>query len=349
VIFSILNLETGDLSNFELRDHDKSINDYSYVITESKIKIFGLFGDLTKDQTGNSTHGIFYTEIESKSLDYDGLKYTYFDKKMLSTLFAKDPEDKKKTIAISKKKRAKNAENDAAAMDVRFGIEDLFSIDDNNVVLFCSKMYNYSVTTCTSNPNGGSQCTTRYYCQKSNVTSIRINSQGEIVWASNIDRIYTFSGTNIYDVQVIFKNNKFYTIYASIYKVDADKKSRKNQKKYKDQIDSFEYAVFDYENGESKKNTFTVNTKEVAAEDRKMVTPTSIIVIDDLFYVNYMKTSIKWGKSIPLIAASCLCPYLMIIPFTNGNYRKGSGNLGVIAPIDEGGTKSKAKKPVKKK
>jgi hypothetical protein len=350
VILSILNTESGDLSNFEMRDNNKTINDVSYAITKNKIKIYGLFGDLEKDPSGNSTHGIFYTEVDSKSLEFEGLKYTYFDKAMISELFKNDAEDKKKTAALGKKKKSKAANNDSQALDTRFGIELLYSVDEENVVMFCSKMYNYSVTTCSSSQNGGTTCTTRYYCQKSNVTAIRIDNQGEILWASNIDRLYTYSGTDVYDVKVVYKNNKFYTIYASSYDPSAENKSRKSRKGKADLRDNFEYGVFDYKNGENTKNNFVVNQKN--AEDKKTVNPTSITVMDNNFYVNYMVVKQKIGLTIPFCAAAIFFPPVAIIPFMNSDFKKGHGNLGVISVIEGGGSGKKEKKskaPTKKK
>ena len=346
-IFSIVNIGSGDITNFSLRDNGKCINDFSYVVTNNKVKIYGLFGDLEKDATGMSTHGIFYTEIDSKELEYDGLKYSYFDKKTIDDLFRGDEEDKKKTSAISKKKKKKAKENDAESMDVSFGIEQLLSVDEENVVLFCSKMYNYSVTTCTSSPNGGTSCTTRYYCQKSNVTAIKVNNEGEFVWGSNIDRIFTYSGTNVYDVEVIYSNGKFYTIYASGYIAEADKKNRKSRKKKSDFRDSFEYGVFDYQSGANSKSTFIVNTKNDV--EKKSVSPTSIVVFDNKFYVNHEIHKQKLGMTIPVCAVSIVCPYLAIIPFVNGDFKKGYGNIGVISPIDGGGSTDKKKTQVKTK
>ncbi|GEM_PF-1123486 len=339
-VFSIINPTTSDNSTFELKDDNKTINDFSYVVTDKNIKIYGFFGDLTKDATGNSTHGLFYSEISSKTLEGNGMNYTYFDKSTLDKLFAKDQEDKKKSTALlSKKRKAQQANNDEA-LDTRFGIEQMFSVDENNIVLLCSKMYNYSHTVCTTNQNGGTSCRTYYYCEKSNVVAIKLSKEGEIVWSSNLDRKITYSYWDAYDLKAVFKNDKFYVIYGSSFALDAEKKSRKTAKKYKDSRDNFEYAVFENSTGKFVKNTFMVNKKEVEKKERKMVNPTSLVVLDDKFYVNFMVTSQKPGWCV----ANVLCFPTLYYSMLSGNTKKGHGNLGVISPIENDGKSNKKKK-----
>ena len=345
-ILSAVKPESGELSKITLKENSRNINDFSYVIDKNKVRIYGFFCDIDKDPTGNSSHGLFFTEAEAGSFDDASLGYTYFDKKTIESLFSKDKEDKKKTPVFGKKKKAKAVENDAEALDDRFEIEDMFTVE-NDVVLFCSKMYNYSVTTCTTNSNGGQSCTTRYYCEKSNVVAIRVNNEGEIEWATNIDRKKTYSGTSIYDLNVVFANNKFYTIFGSDYQADAEKKSRKSRKRLKDFRDQFEYAVFDYDTGSAAKNTFMVNQKNDI--EKKSVDPLAITVLDGRFYVDYSVIKQKWGPTIPVCIASLACPYLVIIPMMNGSFKKGYGNLGVLTIIESNTGKDPKKKDTKVK
>ena len=347
LIFSIINPQTQEFETFELKDENINFNDISWVITDKNIRIYGFFGDLAKDPTGNSTHGLFYSVIDSKTLEGNGLNYTYFDKKTLDALFAKDAEDKKKTTALlGKKKKAQQANNDEA-LDTRFGIEEMFVVDENNIVLLCSKMYNYSVTTCTSTQGGGQTCTTRYYCEKSNVIAIKISTDGAIGWASNLDRKITYSGTSIYDLKAVFKNDKFYVIYGSSFEIDAEKKSRRSAKKYKDSRDNFEYAIFENSNGEFKKNTFMVNAADVEKKERKRVSPVSMAAYDGTFYVNYIVTRQQAGWCV----ANVLCWPTLYYSMLSGNTKKGYGNLGVISILENTGTvkgKTKGKKPTAK-
>ena len=328
-VLSIINTKSGDVEAFEIRDKNKTINDFQFVVSDKEVKVYGFFGDLQKDASGNSTHGIFYSTINSASLEGDGINYTYFDKSTIDKLFAKDKEDKKKTAALSKKKKQAAKANDQSALDIRFGIESIFVTPENDVVLFCSKMYNYSVTTCTSSPNGGTQCTTRYYCQKSNVTALRVSTEGEIVWASNVDRMITYGGTSIKDLRVAYKNDKYYVIYGSQFKLETNSKGKKSRKKNSEARDNFEYATFEAETGKFKKNNFLVNSKSVEKKERKLVNPLSITVLDDNFYVNYMVIRQQVGWCV----ANVICFPTLYYSMLSGNTKKGTGNLGVIKII----------------
>ncbi len=326
-IFSTIKPETGELSKIILKEDSRNINNFSYIIDKAKVKIYGLFCDLDKDPTGNSSHGLFFTEATTGSFEDATLEYLFFDKNTIENLFSKDQEDKKKTAVFGKKRKALAAENDAESLDNRFEIEEIFSIQDD-VVLFCSKMYNYSVTTCSTNSSGSQSCSTRYYCEKSNVVAIRVNKEGKIEWATNIDRKKTYSGTSIHDLNVVFSNNKFYSIYGSDYLVDAEKKSRKSRRKMNDIRNQFEYASFDYETGNAIKNTFLVNQKNDL--EKKSVDPLSITIIDNKFYVDYTVIKQNWGKSIPLFVGGVVCFPLIWVALLNGNYKQGYGYLGVI-------------------
>lgn len=328
-ILSLINTETSDVSTFEIKDDNKRINDFKFVVSDKEVKIYGFFGDLLKDPKGNSTHGVFFTTIDSKTLEANELGYTYFDKKTIETLFAKDQEDKKKTSG-SRRKKEKEKDNDDSALDIRFGIESIFVTPENDVVLFCSKMYNYSVTTCTSNSSGGQSCTTRYYCQKSNVTALKVSTEGEIVWASNLDRVITYNGTSIEDLNVVFKNDKYYVIYGSTFKIDATSKKSKNRKRAAEMRDNFEYAVFEAATGEYKKNNFLINDKNTAKKERKYVSPTQISTFDETFYVNYMTMRQQIGWCV----ANVICFPTAYYSMLSGDTKVGSGYLGVIKVLD---------------
>ncbi|MBI1838220.1 MAG: hypothetical protein HYR91_13240, partial [Flavobacteriia bacterium] len=257
-VLSIVSPETEGFAKIEFKKEDYNINDFSFQITETGIKIYGFFCDLEKDPKGYSTHGIFRTKISGKNLEDSGLEFTYFDKPTISKLFEKDKEDLKPETKKFRRKKATPSNEEV--LDPRFGIENMFITDKDEVVLFCSKMRDFSVTVCTSSPNGGGRdCITNYYCEKSNVTVIKLSNEGEIIWASNLDRKKTYDGSSILDLKVVFKNNKFYVIYGSEFVVDAEKKNMRSRKKMSENRDTFEYAFFENETGKYKKNVFIVN------------------------------------------------------------------------------------------
>lgn len=326
-IFSMIDLNTAAVTPYTMKFDGKNIFDFGYTIDKNTVKVYGFFSDLEKDPYGSDTHGIYYALLDSKSFTMKDMNFAYFDKQTLEKLFANDKEDKKRSGVFTSKKKKQSA---GESLDSRFEIENVQSID-NNIVLFCSKMYNYSVTTCTSTGNGGSTCTTNYYCEKSNVTAFKLTNEGDLVWASNLDRKITYNRWFVEDLRVINRNDKFYVMYGSSFQTNAKKKNFSSRKSKKQRQDKFEYAVFDYSTGNYKKNEFTVNT--INAKDKKFVDPQAVTVIDNNFYVDSEKTKLKAGPTVAVCAGALVCPPLLYILFVNGNIKKGTGNLGVITPL----------------
>lgn len=329
-ILSVVDVATGDITPYTMKYDGLNIFNFDLVTEGGEVRIYGFFNDMDKDPSGLRTHGIFYTTIDKGQMDEP--KFSYFDKKTLAELFKNDAEDKKKTYG-SKRKKEKNKPMDEEALDESYVIEIAKIVDKDNIVLFCSKVYNYTVTTCTATSGGGQTCTTNYYCRKSNVTAFKLNNDGEIVWASNVDRLKTYSGWDIYDMRVVSDKNKFYVIYGSSYDVDATKKSRKTAKNRKEVRDNFEYAVFDMETGKSKKSEFVVNQPGVKKKDRKIVSPLAIQVFDNQFFVNSSRVTMKPWLTAAGCTVSLACPPVLYYVFISGDMRKGTGYLGTIQVV----------------
>ena len=328
-LYSIVNVETAKIQTYSMKLENKNLFEFDYVATKDAIKLFGFFCDLTKDPKGNDTHGIFYAILDPKTMQLKGdMNFTYFTKAQLDQLFAKDKDKGDRNDGKDKRKRKKKGDADES-LSSSYTIEQVQSIDKENIVLFCSIMYNYSVTTCDSKGN----CTTRYYCDKSNVTAFKINGNGALVWASNLDRQITYGGSNIYDLRVINKDNKFIVAYGSNYAMNADKKNMRTSKSRKYKQDKFEYAVFDYTSGKFEKAEYKVNALNTPKKDKKTITALAIDVMDNEFYVN---STVKRIKVLPVVLG-CLgglvCPPVAFIPFLSGNSYKGSGYLGHIEVV----------------
>lgn len=332
-ILSVVDLADSEINSFDMKYENINIFNFSFEIDKDKVHIYGFFNDMKKDPSGLRTHGIFSTTIDSKTNQMADPNFSHFDKKTLAELFKNDKEDKK-TTSGSKKKKAKAKGMDEEALDESYVIEVAKIVDKDHIVLFCSKMYNYSVTTCTSSPNGGGQtCTTRYYCQKSNVTAFKLNTKGEIVWASNIDRLKTYNGTSVDDLRVVSDKDNFYVIYGSSFRSDAATKNRKSSKNKSEVRDQFEYAIFDAESGKNKKADFIVNKKDVKKSDRKSVDPVAITVIDNQYFINSSKVKMKPGLTVAGCAASVVCFPVLYYVFMSGDMRKGTGHIGTLEVI----------------
>ncbi len=225
-IFSAVDLAKATITPFTFKFDNKNIFNVGYTVTEKGVKVYGFFSDLTKDQYGNDMHGLFYAILDTKQMTMTATNFTYFDKPTLDKLFARDKEDQK----TGKKRQNKKAkQSDDESLDGRFEIENV-QVEGDNIVLFTSKSSYWSSTTCDSKGN----CTTRWYCDKENITVFKVNKDGGLVWASNLDRKKTYSvpyyGWKVYDVEVIGSNKKYYVIYASSYDTDAIKKNRRSKK-----------------------------------------------------------------------------------------------------------------------
>ncbi len=325
-ILTAINPLTKATISIDIKGADKTITDYSYLFTPEKTKIFGFFGDLAKDPTGIDKQGIFYTEIDNDTLVNNPLHYSYFEKTSLNKLFPKSKGGRKKITNIDLD--AKEEE-----LKTRFDIENIFLMEDSSVTLFFTRKYNYSEITSTSGLDGNNIYTTDLYCEKNNVSAIRINDKGKILWTSNLERSITYEGTDIADVKVIYKLNKFYVIYGSetIEEAKTDKKEKKT--KFLDKID---YATFDPASGKPKKISLMVNEEGVEKKELKKINPRTITVFDDNFYFNDLTKKHKMGWYITNI----LCFPSIYYSVLSGNVKQASGYLGVLC-LKEG-------KPIKK-
>jgi hypothetical protein len=279
-IYSIVNVSGGKIYSYSMRADNKNILNFDFVVSKTAIKLIGFFNDINK---GGTLNGIFTASVDPKSYTITNLNFTYFTEAQLAQLFAKDKEDAAKSGQSKKKKDA------AESLRGNYEIENVQVLDKDNVVLVCSQMYNYQITTC----NSKGQCTTRYYCQKDNVTLFKVNTKGDIVWASNLDRRKTYNGSSVYDVSVIAKDKNFYITYGNDYNVlvgeGRDGKNKKQKKSKGQKNDRLEYAMVDYNTGNIQRKEFVVNAINAKKEDLKRVSVLDMNAIDDQFYTNFSK------------------------------------------------------------
>jgi hypothetical protein len=326
-VLSMINPQTEEFVSEELKFEGYTINGYHLTTSKNNTSLCGFFSDNNKEGRGLHLDGIFHATINPKTFELSEPHFSYFSAELITDLFKGDEEDKKKSTALSRKKRARETEQNKDVLDGKFVIEEARTTEDNGLVIFCSKMYNYSVRTCSQGNYGPQSCTTEYYCQKSNVMAFRLDNQGEIVWAKNVDRTFTYNGTDIYDLKIAEKDGKSYVIYTNSRSDETTKGGKKKRKTGTELRNSFEYVSFNLEDGETEKSIVEVNKKGTTSKERKSVSPLGITVIDNEFFVNSSTIGVK-----PLgCIASIICFPLYFILFDSPFLVKGEGYLGKIS------------------
>ncbi len=369
-ILCVLDPASSALETYTVKFDGMNISNFDLISNENGAKLYGFFSDLSKDAKGNKTHGIFYSTITNGEISEP--HFSYFDAQTLTELFKEDPNDQFRDGTTSQKRNKLKNVNKDESIDEKYVIETVESIDDEHIVLFCTKVYNYStITTITTGFTGGSAGgfggasgfggagrtvtpSINYYCKKSNVTAFKLNNEGEIVWASNLDREKTYKNWDVKDLKIVHDEEKFYVLYGSAFHTDSLRLSGKKAKKGKELRDELEYGIFDYETGKAEKGNYVINAPSVGRKDRKFVDPEKIQVFDNKFYVNDLKLRLKPIFIILPVSFMALGSLMMLeqpwffiagfagvlgftftvpismIFYANGNAFKGSGYVGSI-------------------
>ncbi len=320
---SQINPLTSKLQSYAMRFPDKNSFRYKPIFSSEGVKLYGFFSDLTKDPKGNDLHGIFVVSVDKSDFSKSTTKFNYFTKKFLDQLYENDKEDRKKGGAFkSKKAKESNLESISGNYVVEY-----FVNEGKDLVLFCSKMRTYAVQNC-SGTGASRTCVMEYFCEKSNVTVFKFNEQGDISWASNLDRKITYKTPrlmDVYDVRVIFDKNNYYVTYGSSFDIDAKRKGIMSSKSRKHLMNYLEYGVFMKRSGEFKKNEYEVNAPGTPRKERKFVRNDNIMVFDNVMYTFTGKSHLKWGYYFTLMV-----PPVYLVMLFNGNHYKGTGFLGTI-------------------
>ena len=341
-ILTMVNPLSGKTATIPIRADNKDVFDFDYTITQNKIKIYGFYCDLTKINTGmkpkallpgfnrgiglgiaparaleaEAIHGIFSGTIDNSTFELNKINFTAFTKSQLDKLFENDKGDRKERHFLASKKKKDQAD---VTLRSDYRIEKSLALDDDNLVLFCSRMENYVVCHTNSNGKGGGTTTCENHCDKSNVTVFKLNNDGAIVWASNLDRFQPYIGHNIYDVEVMVKGKQMFAFY-------AQEEQNKNE---------FEYTVFDYETGKYAIQNYIINNPNTPKSEAKKMLAQDVKVIDNIPFVNSYKKHMKIGPTAAWCGASIVCLPLLYVVIMNQNLRYGAGNIGVIKTVNQ--------------
>lgn len=320
-----VDLTNGDVRSYRVKYPKKNTFGSSIVATASSVKIYGFFSDLDKDEKGNDTHGTFFVNMNSEDFTPKDTKFSYFTKSFLDELYAADKENQKKGRGLFKSNKAKASDDES--IDDNYRVEQVVT-DGDDILLFCSIMRNWERTVCTSNGRT-TTCNTYYYCTKSNVTAFRLNQRGEILWAKNLDRSITYNNWNIYDLSVMKSNDSYYVLYGSAYQMNAKKKNNRSKKSGEQMTDRLEYAVFQGKTGDYQKFEKQINPLNARKSDKKLISPTTVEVFDNIMYAPSSRVRLKPG-----IWFACLCPPVFYGLLYSGNSRIGKGQFATITPLN---------------
>ena len=329
-IISCVDLNDGRINSFTLKFDKKYIHSYKAITDKNSLKVTGFFCDLNKDEKGKDNHGLFYVMLDDKDLKVTSSKFSYFNPEQLNELFALDKQEGKDKAGIFTSKKKKQSENESISS--LYNIEEIIISPDGDLVLFGSRMMNYSRTVCSSSPNGGRSCQTSYYCQKDNVTAFKLSTAGDLIWAKNLDRRKTYGRWNVYDLSIVSNMDRYYVIYGSDFEAKAVKKNYRSSKSKKQSIDRLEYAIFDGKDGSVAKSEEIINKINAKKEERKFIDPANIHVINNNFYIPSEKKKFKPARLVLNIAATVVLFPVGIIMFMSPNNYKANGFIGKISP-----------------
>lgn len=324
-IYSVVDLSSGAIRSFPVKFEGKNIYGFNYLADGNSIKLIGFFCDLQKDPGGNDLHGIFYAIIDPKEFTLKEVNFSYFTSEQLDNLFSSDKQDRKDEKLFQSKKKSLSERESLAS---NYVIEAILS-EQEDIVLLCSRMRNYSVTSC----NGRGNCTTNYYCEKNNITGFRLNGKGKILWASNLDRKTTYPSWNVFDLNVVKEKENYIIIYGSDYYVNAQEKNRSSRKAEKYKEDNLEFAVLYGKTGAFLKKEYRVNALNTPKKDKKSVNSASVQVINNQLFLNAVEVSYKPSWLVFGICGSVACLIPPMIMMLSGSSREGKGYLGIIEPV----------------
>lgn len=330
LIFGVKNPTTQDTSSLTLDFPLKTITDYSLVTDAENARVFGFFGDLEKDPSGIDKQGVFYASFDSDSIVNTEVKFTYFERSSLNKLFPKS-----KGGRVRKGDPVKQLTEEE--LNTRFDIEYVDILADQSVVLFISRKYNYEEITSSSDLNGENRYKSDFYCEKNNVSAIRISPEGKITWTANLERSVTYLGTDIADIKVLKFEGKYYVFYGTEEDTENAGKRRKFEEQY---VNKLEYALFNPGSSKPKKMEMVVGADDVDLKDLDILNERTFTIIGTRIYFTKLQRSQKpvW------YALNVLCFPSIYYSVVSGNTKYAHGLIGVAELLDGKDSKKRSRR-----
>ncbi|MBL7950963.1 MAG: hypothetical protein JNM62_04530 [Flavobacteriales bacterium] len=155
---------------------DKFLQDLTITLAdEGDILCGGFYGA----KGSFTTSGAFFLRLDRNSKEIVHSSFKEFDKDFI-TMYMTEKEEAKAT------KRAEKKGEEVEMYD--YELREIVVRSDGGAILLGEQYRFYTVTTCSSTPNGGQSCSTSYHYVYNDIIAINIDPQGNIEWAAKVPK-----------------------------------------------------------------------------------------------------------------------------------------------------------------
>lgn len=212
--FEIYKVDSNGQANISFKTDDKFISSLELLKSKSRLVCIGFYGK--KDE--GKINGVSLFNLDPKTLEIQKKKFTPFSEQFLTDKYG-NKEGKKKR---KKKKGIKNID-----------FKDVNLMNNGDIVLNAEEFY---ITTHTStSANGGMRTHTVYHFD--DIMSLRLNKDGGLKWARNINKRQTgFSNSSYTSITIGEDSYFFINCSDNIKKINADRIAFKQTKAKKSNL-----------------------------------------------------------------------------------------------------------------
>jgi len=247
--YTVINPKNDSTRLIRIYDENKSFFNGKIIEVNEKVYCYGFFCDFEKDSLKHQTHGIFTSEINSA---FSEVRYTYFEDNFVDSIRIADIKfnqlikDKIKFITPQK------SYHDPLSRSIT--IEDTKIDENGNLYLFCSRIHNYKYPFTYQTSQGRFMTTELKACDNSSVIVFKLDTIGNLVWSSKIDRNSSFKNWDVYDLSFVEDETYYYVSYLTNFILSPTKDD------FIWNPETYNYTSFNKLTGETK--TFTVKLKQ---------------------------------------------------------------------------------------
>lgn len=273
--YSVLDIRKETIKSIPFKFKGRDILDYNFSVAKEGVKIYGFYHD-DNDKATYGITGIFYLKLSS-SLEIEVKRFNPFTSGLLSDTFSDDDQDRKgcfKDGFCCFKNTSGQSVRKGNSLSSSYTIEKSI-ITGQDITLFCSITENYTYQTCDNDGN----CTTHYYCLKYNVTCFKVDLEGNLIWAKNINRLQRYEAWDVMDLEVIATDKGYYVMYNSILDQNGKRKEKDIRK------NTIDFVFFEKENGDPKVDVVMINASSASKGQKKNFDLFDIYSVNNTFYI----------------------------------------------------------------